>query len=359
MATKRLLPVGIQDFPKIRERGFVYVDKTARAYELLTGSGEAFFLSRPRRFGKSLLCSILGALFEGRRELFGELAGRPALALDSLDWEWKAHPVIRIDLNAGDYSKGTAVLDDVLQNELENTARNYGVTLRGQTLPTRFGNLIADLHGRESEKTVVIIDEYDKPLTGTLDEREIHIQMRSLLKAFYGTLKSCDAHLRFIFITGVSKFSQVSVFSDLNQLSDLTFNPRYADICGLTQEELEANFEPEIEGVLKSTGRDRGEYMDKLRRFYNGYRFSEAPLTVYNPFGMLNHFYEGGRFSDYWYGSATPTFLVELLNKHKINIHNLGKMYAAPWDFGKFDIDDYRSRAVALPNRLPHDNRLR
>jgi hypothetical protein len=337
---KRILPVGIQDFPKIRESGCVYVDKTPQIYPLISGAPGAFFLSRPRRFGKSLLCSTLGAIFEGRRELFGEIAGRPALAMDSLDWEWKAHPVVHLDLNAGNYSEGVPVLEAVLQNKLENTARRYGVALRGQIASAQFESLIIDLHDRFNEKAVVIIDEYDKPLTGTLDEREIHIQMRSLLKGFYGVLKSSDAHLRFIFLTGVSKFSQVSVFSDLNQLSDLTFNPRYADLCGLTQEELEANFEPEIEGVLEKTGRDRVEYMDKLRRFYNGYRFTENPLTVYNPFGMLNHFYEGGKFSDYWYGSATPSFLVDLLKTHNINLLDLGKMYAEPWDFGKFDIDN-------------------
>ncbi|MDR2693579.1 MAG: ATP-binding protein [Chitinispirillales bacterium] len=339
-ATKRILPVGIQDFPDIRERGFVYVDKTARACELITGSGKAFFLSRPRRFGKSLLCSTLGAIFEGRRELFGEIAGRPALAMDSLDWEWKAHPVIRIDLNAGNYSGGVAVLDDVLQNGLENTARNYGITLRGRTLPTRFGNIITDLHGRGSEKAVVIIDEYDKPLTNTLNKRDVHIELRDELKAFYSVLKSCDAHLRFIFITGVSKFSHVSIFSDLNQLTDLTLDPRSADLCGLTQDEVETNFGPEIVSVLKNTGRSRDEYTGELRRFYNGYRFSEDPLTVYNPLGLLKHFYSGGKYSDYRYETATPSFLIDLIDTQKINILDLGNMQVQQSDFGKYDIDN-------------------
>jgi hypothetical protein len=339
-APKRLLPTGIQSFSKIRENGYVYVDKTPQIYPLVTGIEGAFFLSRPRRFGKSLLCSTLGDIFEGRRELFGGIAGRPALAMDSFDWEWKAHPVIHLDLNAGDYSKGTAVLDDVLQNGLENTARDYGVTLRGQTLPTRFGNLIADMHGRGGEKTVVIIDEYDKPLTNTLDKREAHIELRQALKGFYGVLKTCDAHLRFIFITGVSKFSHVSIFSDLNQLTDLTLDPRYADICGLTQEELEADFEPEIEEVLKNTGRDRGAYIGELRHYYNGYRFSEAPLKVYNPLGILKHFYSGGKFSDYWYESATPSFLVGLIEQNKINPLDMAGMQVRNSDFGKYSIDD-------------------
>jgi hypothetical protein len=340
MATKRLLPIGIQSFPDIRERGFVYVDKTARAYELITGSGKAFFLSRPRRFGKSLLCSTLRAIFEGRRDLFGEMAGRPALAMDTLDWEWKAHPVIHIDLNAGDYTDGTPVLEALLQNELDNNARRYEIAPRGQNAPLQFGNLIIDLHKRFKEKTVVIIDEYDKPLTGTLDERDAHIRLRNALKSFYGVLKSCDTDLRFVFITGVSKFSHVSIFSDLNQLTDLTLDPRYADICGLTQEEIETDFEPEIEAVLKNTGRSREEYLGKLRRFYNGYRFSKKPLKIYNPLGILKHFYSGGEFSDYWYESATPSFLVGLLEQNKINALDMNGMQVRGADFGKYSIDD-------------------
>ncbi len=338
-ASKRLLPVGIQSFSDIRERGFVYVDKTARVYELITGSGKAFFLSRPRRFGKSLLCSTFGAVFEGRRELFGEIAGRPALALDGLDWGWKKHPVVRIDLSPGNYSEGKPVLNAVLQNELDNTALDYGVSLRGQTLPVQFENLIVDLHRRFNEKAVVVIDEYDSPLTNTLDKRDIHIELRDALKAFYGVMKSCDDSLRFIFITGVSKFSQVSVFSGLNQITDLTFDPRCADICGLTQEEVEADFGPEIESVLQNTGAKRADYIGRLRRFYNGYRFTKAPLTVYNPFGMLNHFYSGGEFADYWYRTATPSFLIDLLNKQKVQIHDLGNMRVGYSDFERFDID--------------------
>jgi len=338
--TKRLLPIGIQDFPDIRERGFVYVDKTARAYELITGSGKAFFLSRPRRFGKSLLCSTLGAIFDGRRELFGEIAGRPALAVNTLDWEWKAYPVIRLDLNPGNYSEGKPVLSALLQNELDNVARRYGAALRGQTAPLQFANLIIDLRERLNEKVVVIIDEYDSPLTGTLNMRDVHVELRNALKEFYGVLKSCDAYLRFILLTGVSKFSQVSIFSGLNQITDLTFDPRYADICGLTQEELEADFGPDIEGVLENTGRSREEYMDQLRLFYNGYRFSKNPLTVYCPFGLLKHFYNGGEFSDYWYESATPSFVVDLIINNKINILNLKNMQVVLSDFGKYDIDN-------------------
>jgi len=340
--TKRLLPVGIQDFADIRTRGFVYVDKTARAYDLITGSGKAFFLSRPRRFGKSLLCSTLGAIFESRRELFGEIAGRPALAINGLDWEWKKHPVIYLDLITGNYSDGggVPVLNTVLQNKLENCARRYKVSLRGQTAPTQFENLIVDLNESFGEKAVVIIDEYDNPLTSTILEPAVHVQLRNALKDFYSVLKSCDAYLRFIFLTGISKFSQVSVFSALNQLSDMTFNPRYADICGLTQEELEVNFGPEIDSVLESTGRSREEYMDKLRRFYNGYRFSKKTLKIYNPFGMLNHFENNGDFSPYWYRTGTPTLLTDLINDQHTDFTKLNNMQAGYEDFDTVDIDN-------------------
>jgi len=339
-ARKRLLPIGIQSFPDIRERGFVYVDKTAKVYDLITGSGKAFFLSRPRRFGKSLLCSTIGAIFENRRELFGEIAGRPALAIDSLDWEWKRYPVIRIDLNSGNYKKGVKTLYTTLHDEIRREAEKYGVKLRSADSPaSQFKYLIEKACQNVNEKAVVIIDEYDKPLTNTLDMRETHIELRNELKEFYGVFKSYDDYLRLIFLTGVSKFSHVSIFSDLNQLTDLSFDTRYADICGLTQDEVETNFEPEIESVLQNTGVKREDYLDKLRRFYNGYRFTEAPLTVYNPFGLLNHFNSNGKFSDYWYGSATPSFLVDLLNLHKFDIRNSGTIHVGYNDFGKYDID--------------------
>jgi len=343
-APKRLLPVGIQSFPKIRESGCIYVDKTPQIYRMIGGAPGAFFLSRPRRFGKSLLCSTLGAIFEGRRELFGEIAGRPALAMDSLDWEWKRHPVIRIDLNAGNYKKGIKTLYATLHDEIRREAERYGVKLRNADSPaSQFKLLIEKAYKKSGEKAVVIIDEYDKPLTNTLSKRETHIELRDELKEFYGVLKSYDDYLRFIFLTGVSKFSHVSIFSDLNQLTDLSFDPIYADLCGVTQKELEADFGPEIDGVIERTGRSRESYLNELRRFYNGYRFSKAPITVYNPFGLLNHFKSNGEFSDYWYGSATPSFLVDLLNLHKVNIQNLGTMRVEYNDFGKYDIENMKA----------------
>ena len=343
----RRLPIGIQDFATIREEGFYYVDKTAHIHQLATGSGRAFFLSRPRRFGKSLLCSTLDALFEGRRELFVDIAGYPALSIDSLDWEWKRYPVIKLDLNPGDYQGGgVAVLNSRLDDLLGNTARRHGLELRGEFTSNRFANLIFDLRERTGEKAVVIIDEYDKPLLNSMGNPTLHYQLKSALKGFYSVLKSSDANLRFVFLTGVTKFSHVSIFSDLNHLVDLSLDPRYADLCGITHEEMEAGFEPEIQVALEARGSKREEYIEDLRKFYNGYRFSKETLKVYNPFGLLKHFDQRGQFEAYWYETGTPTFLVNLIAKQKIDIANLNKMWIKYEDFRKYDIENMEALSV-------------
>ncbi|GHU72219.1 ATPase AAA [Spirochaetia bacterium] len=283
------------------------------------------------------MCSTLGAIFEGRRELFGEIAGYPALAVDSLEWDWKRHPVIRIDLNAGLYSEGPEALRSVLYSELKREFGKQGIALEQADVASQFKSLIEKSCTKTGEKAVIIIDEYDKPLLSTIDLPDIHNKMRDMLKGFYGVLKSYDAYLRFVFITGVTKFAHVSVFSDLNHLVDLTLNQDYADLCGITQEELEQNFGAEIESVLQDTGKDKETYLKELRRFYNGYRFTRKPLTVYNPFGMLNHFNEHGEFQHYWYNTGTPTFLVKLIASQKIDILDLNNMRVGSYEFGKYD----------------------
>jgi hypothetical protein len=345
---KRLLPLGIQDFTRIREDGFVYVDKTARIHELITGSGAPFFLSRPRRFGKSLLCSTLGAIFEGRRELFGEIAGRPALAINSLDWEWDRHPIIKLSLNVANFvNKDAGFLVSVLDDALDNTARRNGLELRGPLVSLRFSNLIMDMHERFKKRVAVIIDEYDKPLLDNMTSDETLCKaMRDELKGFYGVLKSSDEHLRFLFLTGVTKFSKVSIFSDLNHLDDLTLNPRYSDLCGITHDELEREFEPEIGVILEKTGRKRDEYVENLRQYYDGYRFSENQLKVYNPFGLLHHFHNDGKFSPYWYETGTPTFLVRLISDKKINILDLTNMQVGYDDFRKYDVENMKAEPI-------------
>jgi len=334
----RRLPIGIQDFARIRENGFCYVDKTTRIHQLVSSSGGAFFLSRPRRFGKSLLCSTLAAIFEGKRELFGEIAGQPALSINSLEWEWKKYPVLRLDLNAEVYSNGVEALHRALYSELQAISEQFKIPLERTDAVSQFKYLIRAICEKTGERVVIIIDEYDKPLLGSMKVPNAHEQIRDALKGFYGILKSYDKYLQFVFITGVTKFSHVSIFSDLNHLSDLTFNPEYADLCGLTQEEVELNFEPEIAVVLQERNKSREAYLESLRRYYNGYRFTKKPLTVYNPFGLLQHFDRKGEFLSYWYETGTPTFLIDLITQQKMNIADLSNTQVSENEFGKFDI---------------------
>ncbi|MDR1973006.1 MAG: ATP-binding protein [Treponema sp.] len=336
----RKYPIGIQDFAGIREDNCIYVDKTTQIHRLIAGSGKTFFLSRPRRFGKSLLCSTLAAVFEGRRELFG------GLALEQLDWDWKKYPVIRLDLNPGNFGEGVGTLKLFLHNLLQNQAAAAGLELRGSLAPDQFGNLIRDLRQKNGERVAVIIDEYDKPLLTTIQDKDIHEAIRNELKAFYGVLKSSDEFLKFVFLTGVTKFAQVSVFSELNNLMDLTLDPRYADLCGITQEELEGVFAPDIEEAARHRGCGREDYLGELKRFYNGYRFSEKPLTVYNPFGLLKHFESGGRFQPYWFETGTPAFLIRLIENQHIDLTNLENLKVAYNDFRRYDAENLSAVAV-------------
>ena len=304
---ERLLPIGIQDFAKIRKGDYKYVDKTVRIHQLISSGDSAFFLSRPRRFGKSLLCSTLGAIFEGRRELFD------GLAIDLLDWEWKKHPVIRIDLNAGVYSSGVESLHSTLFRELKREAEKQDLLLDGNDCTSQFACLIEKACNKNGEKVVVIIDEYDKPLINTLDNGELHIAIRNELKGFYGVLKSCDEYLKFVFLTGITKFSQVSIFSDLNHLIDITLDPCYADICGWTQEEVENNFDSYIELIARENEAGRQEVLDAIRHWYNGFSW-DGNVFVYNPFSTLLLFSKRV-FNNYWFATATPTFLIDIIKE--------------------------------------------
>ena len=334
----RKLPVGIQDFGIIRRGSHVYVDKTKIIHKLVQGEG-AYFLSRPRRFGKSLLCSTIKAIFENKRELFQDIAGFPALEIDSLDWEWKKHPVILLSLNIANFSS-IDVLISTLDSLLNQIAKANGLELRDELINLKFKNLIIDLHDKYNERVVILIDEYDKPLLDAIGNNELHVQIRNELKGFYGVIKASGEYLRFVFLTGITKFAHISIFSDLNNIIDLTLKPDYADICGLTQEEVEQHFEQEIAYILNETGKSRETYLQEMKEYYNGYRFSEEPLTLYNPFGLLNHFTEKGKFKPYWYITGTPTFLIELIKKQKIDILNLGELSFGLHEFYKFDIEN-------------------
>jgi hypothetical protein len=327
------LPLGIQTFEQLIDDGYLYVDKTAAIHELLATAGKVVFLSRPRRFGKSLLCSTLASLFEGRRELFANLA------INDMEWSWDVHPVIRIDFNAANYMDGKTALNTNIETALNLVAKKYDVSLTGKDSPSKFTNLVVDLYCKYNQKVAVIIDEYDKPLLNTLDAPDIHIQLRDELKGFFGVLKSQDAFLKFSFITGVTRFSKVSIFSDLNQLDDVSFNPKYADICGITQEELEDAFAGGIVEFAQTNSLDKDGYIKKLRQAYNGYRFSKSEITVYNPFGIIKHFVNSGEFGPYWFDSGTPTFLYKLMKKQSYEIPDLEGIEAFVSDFTNFDVE--------------------
>jgi hypothetical protein len=237
-------------------------------------------------------------------------------------------------------------LDALLHNALFEIAKSAGLSLRGSFLEGQFGNLIKDMAEQTGQKTVVIIDEYDKPLLSTIDKPGVHEEIRNALKAFYGVFKSSDAFLRLVFLTGVTKFSQVSVFSDLNNLTDISLNPDFCDLCGITQGELEANFRSEIDQVAREKNIGKAGYLARLKQFYNGYRFSKKEETVYNPFGLLNHFFNHGDLETYWFSTGTPAFLIKLIRQQNINILDMEKSALTLAALQEFNVDNMDALAV-------------
>ncbi|MDR1156630.1 MAG: AAA family ATPase [Bacteroidales bacterium] len=282
MNTTRKLPVGIQDFEYLRTSNFLYVDKTEYLYRLVT-QGKPYFLSRPRRFGKSLFLSTLKAYFEGKRELF------EGLKIAGLEKDWTKYPVIYLDFNVG-LLTGAANVAERLSVKMQAFELLWEKKIDTVDLASRFEAIIESAYEQTGEKVVVLIDEYDKPLINTMEDEVSNAGIRTLLKSFYGVLKSADRHLRFVFLTGVTKFSKVSIFSDLNQLVDISLDENFAGICGITQAELEGNFAPEIAALAETTRKTREETLFELQKRYNGYHFSENLISVYNPFSLLNTF---------------------------------------------------------------------
>jgi len=307
------LPVGVQVFETIIEKDALYVDKTDKIYNIITGISSQCFLSRPRRFGKTLLCWTLDALFSGKKELF------EGLAISKTDWKWESYPVIRLDMSAGSYSKGLTDTEISIGAQLESNAKKLGISLNAkEPLAVQFQKLIEESVIKYGKKSVVIIDEYDNPLLSVIHKKDVFDSVREMLKDFYKIIKSSEVNLRFAFITGITKFAKVSVFSTLNNLTDLTLDPQFADICGITQEELERDFAGYIEKFAVEHG-GKENYLNSLKDFYNGYRFSEDKVTVYNPFGLVNHF-KSGKFAPYWFESGTPGYLMNLIESQKVDI---------------------------------------
>lgn len=311
-------PIGIQNFKDIRMGGYVYVDKTALIYKL-ADLGKYYFLSRPRRFGKSLLISTLEAYFQGKKELFGELA------LERLETEWKSYPVLHLDLNVDKYSTPDN-LDQVLNEALAQWEKPYGSNPNEATLSLRFKGIIRRAFEQTGKQVVVLVDEYDKPLLSTIDCKELHDAYRSTLKAFFGVLKSQDPYIRFAFLTGVSRFSHVSIFSDLNNLQDISMIPDYADICGISEKELHEYFEESLQELASANGMTYEQVCEKLRGQYDGYHFYPNSVGIYNPFSLLNTF-QYKLFQDYWFRTGTPTFLVKLLQQNEYDLKALKGLY--------------------------------
>lgn len=310
----RKYPVGIQNFEDLRKEGYCYVDKTELMYQLVQ-SGKYYFLSRPRRFGKSLLLSTIQAYFEGKKELFH------GLAVEQLEQEWNTYPVLHLDLNPQKYDSAEA-LRAILNQYLESWETIYGDEKKDRAPEERFAYLIEKVSRTSGQQVVVLIDEYDKPMLQAIGNEPLQTEYRNTLKAFYGVLKSCDKYLRFAMLTGVTKFSKVSVFSDLNNLMDISLSSRFASICGITEQELHHYFKEDIRLLGESQGTSPEETSRELKQWYDGYHFSDKSEDIYNPFSLLNTFAQR-QFGSYWFETGTPTFLVELLKHCRYDLNRL------------------------------------
>ena len=303
-------PIGIQHFEKLRTEGFVYVDKTALVHKMVQ-EGSYFFLSRPRRFGKSMLISTLKAYFEGKRELF------QGLAMEQLEQEWRVHPVLHLDLNIEKYASQES-LDNILESNLVQWENLYGADPSERSFSLRLAGIIRRAYEKTGERVVVLVDEYDKPLLQSISNKALQDEYRATLKPFYGVLKTMDGCIRFALLTGVTKFSKVSVFSDLNNIEDLSMNTAYYDICGISEQELHDVFDESVVELAKTNGQTKGEAYEMLKQRYDGYHFAPDTLGMYNPFSVLLTL-KNQQYGSYWFSTGTPTYLVELMKEADLN----------------------------------------
>lgn len=317
-------PIGIQSFDQLIEDGYVYVDKTDLIYSL-ANEGKIYFLSRPRRFGKSLLVSTLKNYFFGRKELF------KGLKIDSLEKDWKVYPVFHLDFNGSNFMQ-KGVLEERLDSYVSEWEACYGLPSESDRLDVggRFIKVLRAAHEQTGRRAVVLVDEYDKPILDVLDvDKNLEEEHRNILKAFYSVFKGADEHLQFVFLTGVTKFSQVSVFSGFNQPFDISMHGKYETLCGISQEELDATFRESMEAMSEVYRCSYDEMRAMLKAQYDGYHFSKKLSDVYNPFSLLNAF-ASMDISDYWFKSGTPTYLIRLLSHTDENMNEItGKYYSA------------------------------
>ena len=314
-----LYPIGIQNFEDIRRGGYVYVDKTGLIYKL-AATGKYYFLSRPRRFGKSLLVSTMEAYFQGKRELFD------GLAVASLEKDWVEYPVLHFDLSGASYTDMEA-LNDKIGRQLDTLESRFGVVKKYKTFPVRFDNLIECAFNKTGRQVVILIDEYDKPVIDNLDRPELQDKMRETLRGFYGVMKGHGGFIRFAFLTGVTKLGKMSVFSDLNNLTDISMDARYTDICGISEADLNDYFSESVRELAEANGLTDDECRQKLAMMYDGYHFCEDSMGVYNPFSLLNTF-DSLKFKEYWFETGTPSFLVKVMKNTSYDITSLSEQEA-------------------------------
>ena len=316
MAPLKLYPIGLQTFEEIINKNLLYVDKTEYVYQMTHAGGKYFFLSRPRRFGKSLLTSTFRSYFEGRRDLF------KGLAIERLETEWTEHPVLHFSMAGGKHMEKDQ-LERYLDFILEIQEKRFGINNATHDANTRLSNLIMTAYSKTGHQVVVLIDEYDAPLLDVVHEDEKLPQLRNVMRNFYSPLKDCEPYLRFVFLTGITKFSQMSIFSELNNIMNISMDDRYAGICGITNEELETQMSADVDALSEKLGATREETLAKLREYYDGYHFSAESPDVYNPFSLLNAMARG-KLDYYWFSTGTPTYLIEMLDKYHVMPSEIG-----------------------------------
>ena len=314
--SNKIYPIGIQNFEKIRQDGYFYIDKTALVYRMVK-TGSYYFLSRPRRFGKSLLISTLEAYFQGKKELF------EGLAVEKLEKDWIKYPILHLDLNIEKYDTPES-LDKILDSSLTAWEKIYGAEPSERSFSLRFAGIIQRACEKTGRRVAILVDEYDKPMLQAIGNEALQKQFRDTLKPFYGALKTKDGFIKFALLTGVTKFGKVSVFSDLNNLKDISMDERFVDICGVTETEIHENLENELKELAQKQKMSLEEVCRELKVCYDGYHFVENSIGIYNPFSLLNTF-DKMKFGSYWFETGTPTYLVKLLKKHHYDLERMAR----------------------------------
>ena len=325
MAALKLYPVGIQTFERIRKEDKLYVDKTEYIYRMTHSGGCYFFLSRPRRFGKSLLTSTFQSYFEGKKDLF------KGLAIEKLEQEWTEYPVLHFDMSGGKHLEKKE-LEDYLGYQLANKEATYGITTPQNGANNRLTDLILTAYRKTGKQVVVLIDEYDAPLLDVVHEDTSLQVLRNVMRNFYSPLKMCEPYLRFVFLTGITKFSQMSIFSELNNISNVSMDEEYAGICGITKEELVTQMSADVDALGEKLGKTGEETLAALREYYDGYHFADVSPDVFNPFSLLNAMSKG-KLDYYWFASGTPTYLINMLNKFQVMPSEIGGSEADKSEF--------------------------